>query len=97
MRAQLQGIDGVREDLITILATVLGRSAAEAKIVEIEQLVQSRAQAGTTAAVDDKLPTIRANVRSEVQHVVSPLFIGAMIVGGVSLVVGVAAIATRRR
>lgn len=87
----------VRSDLIDLLATVLGRAKAEEKVAEIESLVQSKAAEGTNTAIDKRLPEIKATVREETGKFVTPLFLGATVVGAIAILIGVAALSRGRQ
>lgn len=93
MLADTIGLEGVREDLVNLLAVLLGRTEAEARVADIEKLVQSQ----VLTALDTRLPMIKSTIKTEGDKYIMPFFLGTTIVGGIAILVGIVAIARRRR
>jgi hypothetical protein len=95
--AGLYGLGDARSDVVSLLAVILGRQKAESTIASFETVVRTKAAEGTTAAIDAKIPGILSQVRTEVDKQTKPIFLGAIGVGGLAALVGVAAIVRARR
>lgn len=91
------GLEGTREDLVNMLSIVFGKQQAETKVAEIESLVRQRAAQGTVEALQQKMPEIRQQVRSEASKLVTPLFIGLTVASGIAILVGIVALSAGPR
>lgn len=86
-----------RSDLIAILALPLGQAKATSVVVNLETVIQQKTRDGVNQAIDAKIPEIRAQVHDEALHTVKPLFVGAAVVGGFGVLLGVAAALRAKR
>lgn len=91
-------LGAIREDLVSVLSIAFGGDVkkAEAKVAELELMIQQRAAQGTAAAVQQQIPGIRAQVDQQVKKTVQPVFLAAVAVGGLGVLLGVVALIKNR-
>lgn len=91
-------LGAIREDLISVLSIAFAGDTkkAEAKVAELEAMIQQRAAQGTAAAVQQQIPGIRAQVDQQVKKTVQPIFIAAVAAGGLGIALGVVSLLRRR-
>ena len=87
----------VRSDIINVLAIPLGQDKANKTLADLEALIKAKAAAGTNQAIDAQIPKIRTQVHDEALKTVKPLFLGAMVIGGLGVIAGVTALFMRKR
>jgi len=85
------GLGDFRADLISVLSIPLGHDRAVATVAEFEASVRAKAQEGTNAAIDAKIPVIRATVQAQASKIVTPLFWGAIAAGSLGALLGLVA------
>ena len=91
------GLGDTRSSILSVLSLALGAEKANKTLTDLETLVQQKAAAGTNQAIDAKIPQIRAQVHDEAKKTVKPLFLGAMVIGGLGVIVGVTSLVMKKR
>lgn len=90
-----------RSELVQVLSVVLGPAQANKIVTDLETVVQDKARQGaiegTNAALDKKMGPILQQVSTEVNGIAKPLFIGAAVVGGVGVLMGLIAVSKSRK
>jgi hypothetical protein len=77
-------LGAIRDDLVSLLAIVVGKDQARKKVGDLEAMIRGEAQSGAEKAI----PEIRKQVREEALATLSPIkpwIIAALVVGSLAL------------